>query len=169
MLRLLESGIVAARAQALVVMLIAAILLAASAAGEPDPGIEERFGDPSLLKWIFLAAAAFTAVGFRKSLSCTAARVARETNLATHGRGRRLRMGLLLNLRLATAAMAVLTVTPPPDLLLRALEPLLEPGVAALGWAGAMSIGVAYFGAGARSASLSLRPGAASAQRRNTC
>jgi hypothetical protein len=66
-------------------------------------------------------------------------------------------MGLLLNLRLATAAMAVLTVTPAPDLLLRALGPLLEPGATAFAWAGAMSIGVAYFGAAASAVRRSLR------------
>jgi hypothetical protein len=169
MLRLFESAIVAARAQTLVVMLIAAVFPATFMTGELDSGIQMRFGDPALLKWIFLAAAAVSALAFRKSLSRTASRVAREANLATHGRGRRLQIGLLLNLRLATAAMAVLTLTPAPDLLLRALGPLLEPGVAALGWAGAMSIGVAYFGAGARSASLSRRAETVGAERQDTC
>lgn len=64
---------------------------------------------------------------------------------------------MLLQLRVATAAMAVLTITPPPDLLLRLLAPLVDVDITALAWAGGMSVGVAYFGADGSTARRALR------------
>lgn len=117
MLRLFESGPVAARAQALVVLLTGAILIASGEIGNDHPAAAHRayaLGDPALLKWIFVAAASIAALSFWQSLSRTATRVARETHHMTGGRGKRLRKGLLLNLRLATTARALLTITPVP-------------------------------------------------------
>lgn len=113
--------------------------------------------DPTLLKWILLGAAAVCATGFSRSLARTAARVARETDQFTRGRGKRLQMRLLLNLRLATGAIAVLTLTPAPDLLVRVAALLVDPGLVQAVWAATMSVGVAYFGAAARAAHGALR------------
>lgn len=66
-------------------------------------------------------------------------------------------MGLMLDLRLATAAMALLTITPALDLLVRVLASLLDAKVTAFAWAGGMSVGVAYFGAAASAARRALR------------
>lgn len=160
MLRLFDSAVVAAQAQAILILLTGTILLASGMIGDGHSAVATReyaLADPALLKWIFLAAAAISALSFRQILSRTDARVARETHQLTGGRGKRLRMGLLMNLRLATAALALLTITPAPDLLVRALAPLLGADVTALAWAGGWSVGVAYFGAAASAARRALR------------
>jgi hypothetical protein len=160
MLRLFDSGVVAARAQTLFILLTAIILLASGVigGGHSAAGAQEyALADPALLKWMFLAAAGIAVLAFKQSLSRTASRVARETHHMTGGRGKRLRMGLLMNLRLATAAMGLLTITPAPDLLVRLLASLLDADVTGLAWAGGMSVGVAYFGAAASAARRALR------------
>lgn len=160
MLRLFDSGVVAARAQAILILLTATILLASGVIGDGHSAARSReyaLADPALLKWIFLAAAGIAALAFKQSLSRTANRVARETHHMTGGRGKRLRMGLMLDLRVATAAMALLTITPAPDLLVRVLASLLDADVTAFAWAGGMSVGVAYFGAAASAARRALR------------
>lgn len=168
MLRLFDSGAVAARAQILAVLVIAMVLIASTRSGDTvlaaaaprANGVTE----PDLLKWIFLAVSALVAISFGQSLSRTASHLARATRLLTRGRAKRLQMALLMNLRLATAALAVLTITPPPDLLLRALAPLIDADVTAIVWAGGMSVGVAYFGAAASAARRALRPSRHSAR-----
>jgi hypothetical protein len=160
MLQLFDSAVVAARAQAILILLTTAILLASGVIGDGHAAAGSReyaLTDPALLKWIFLAAAGIAAVAFKQSLSRTASRVARETHHMTGGRGKRLRMGLLMNLRLATAAMGLLTITPAPRLLVRLLGSLLDADVTAFAWAGGMSVGVAYFGAAASAARRALR------------
>ena len=155
MLRLFDSAVVAARAQAILMLLTGTILLASGMIGGSHSAAAPRqyaLSDPGLLKWAVLAAAAIAALSFRQSLSRTAARVARETHHMTGGRAKRLRISLLLNLRLAVAALIALTITPPPELLVRVLSPLLGADVTSFAWAGGMSIGVAYFGAAASAA-----------------
>lgn len=154
MLRLFDCAVLAARAQLAIALLIG-ILLAASSTGWAPAWLASV--DPADLKWIFLATAAVAATGFRQSLSRTAARVAHETDVLARGRAKRLRLRLLLNLRGAVAAMAVLTITPAPDLLLRAVAPLLDRPLVQAIWAGAMSVGVAYFGAAASAARRTIR------------
>lgn len=160
MLHLFDCAPVAARAHAILLLLTGTILIISGMIGSPHSAAAAPVGalaDPALFKWVFLATAGIAAVSFRQSLSRTAARIARETHHRTGGRGKRLRMSLMMNLRLATAAMALLTITPAPRLLVRALAPLLEADVTALAWAGLMSIGVAYFGAAASAARRALR------------
>ena len=158
MLRRLESGVVAARAQFVLVVLIATIVLALADAGNGRlAALAVSVGDPAALKWILLAASAVSATAFRRSLSRTARRLSQETERAVPGRPKRMRMDLMLTLRVATGAMAILTITPPPEALLRLLGPVLDPDTAALAWAGAMSVGVAYFGSGASAARRALQ------------
>ena len=157
MLRLLESGVVAARAQIMLVLATGTALSLAQAGGRRVGSLAQTIGDPAVLKWIFLGVAVIAAIGFRRSLSRTARQLSRETQRISHGRAKRVRIDLLLTLRVATAAMVILTITPPPRLLAGALEPLLDGRLTGGIWAGAMSVGVAYFGAGAAAARRALR------------
>lgn len=160
MLRFFDSGALAARAQAVAVLLIWMVLPALAGNSAADVAtVPRKFGlsDPELLKWIFLVVSAVVAISYGQSQSRNAARVAKATQLITAGRGKRLQISMLLQLRVATAAMAVLTITPPPDLLLRLLAPLVDVDITALAWAGGMSVGVAYFGADASTARRALR------------
>jgi hypothetical protein len=150
MLRLFDCAGLAARVQIGAVLLVGTILVVMEGIGLSATG--DAYARPELLKWMFLAAAAVAAVSFRQRLSQTAARVSKDTDLVMRGRAKRLQIGLLLNLRLATGAVAVLTITPAPDLLVRALEPLIDTRVVQFLWAGSMSVGVAYFGAAASAA-----------------
>lgn len=157
MLRLLESGVVAARAQLVLVLLIG-IVLSLVQTGDGQIGSTARtVGDPAVLKWVFLGLAAIAALGFRRSLSRTARRLAAETQRISRGRAKRVRIDLLLTLRVATAAMVILTITPPPALLVDALGALLDVRLIGWIWSATASIAVAYFGAGAAAARRALR------------
>jgi hypothetical protein len=157
MLRLFDCAVLAARAQMILGLMVVLVAAVATSVGNGPVGLERALGDPALLKWILLAAAAVCAMSFRRSLARTAARVARETDQITPGRGKRLQMRLVLNLRLATGALAVLTLTAAPDLLIRPAALLVDPALAQTVWAATMSVGLAYFGAAARAARFGLR------------
>jgi hypothetical protein len=157
MFRLFESGVLAARAQIVLVLAIGTALSLARMGDSRVGSLAQTIGDPAVLKWIFLGVAAIAATGFQPSLSRTARRLSHETQRISAGRARRVRIDLLLTLRLATAAMAILTITPPPKLLVGAFDPLLDARLTCWAWAGTMSVGAAYFGAGAAAARRALR------------
>src|SRR5688572_26398936 len=116
MLGLLESGVIAARAQIGLVLVIGTALSLAETGRNRVGSLAQTIGDPAVLRWIFLGVAVIAAIGFRRSLSRTAGRLLQETQRISHGSPKRVRIDLLLTLRVATAAMVVLTLTPPPTL-----------------------------------------------------
>ena len=157
---LFEAGFIAARIQAGLVLLALLFLWATNGGSDLGTGLQidnEVASASPFLRWSFLAVAALAAVHSRRSVSRTAARVVRVSDHIMGGRARRLQIALAVRLWLATTALAVLTVASAPSQWVRLAATLVPLWLAAFLWSGALSVGVAFFGANAFAAAHSLR------------
>jgi len=157
---LFEAGLLAGRTQAVLLLLI--LVVERGTGGESDGGAAaplaaDASAVPSVFRWAALGAAAVAALLAGQSAARTAGRIARVASDLTAGRGKRLQIALLVRLWLAAAALAILAIAPVPVLWTGLIGSIVPASIASLSWTAGLSIGVAYFGANAYAAALSLR------------
>jgi len=154
---LLQAGLVAAGRQlfavAVITLIISGLESDHSTLRDTDAtGVQCLLFQSPFLQFAYLFAAIGLAFSNDRFIALTGARIRRASHLMNtvkpEGGSRR------LGAELAIAAMffAVITVRTPPDFLLTAGHYAGSACVAAIGWAGSMSVGVACFGASAHAA-----------------
>ena len=153
--RIFKVGIVAARRQliAVAVVTIAALLLPSlGVTGRSTQSIETEAGAlrisvSQLLKWVYLFIAVGLALTTDRLIELTADHIRRMLTVLRHIAPEHTLKALAFQLGLATVMLAGFTLSAPPELLIALGRNFGCACIASIGWAGTMSIGVAFFGA----------------------
>ena len=153
--RIFRAGIVAARRQliAVVIVSVAVFLLPShNLTGRDALWIESdveafRISVSQLLKWTYLLIAVGLASTTDRPIDLTAERVRRAFKIIRLSAPAHTLKALAFQLGLATIMLAGFTLSTPPELLVALGRNFGCACIASIGWAGTMSIGVAFFGA----------------------
>jgi len=153
MLPLLEASLVAAARQlvAVTILTLGILLLATHKviSQEGSASSEVYFSVSQFLTWAYLLCAVGLILTRSGSLVRTATRLRRASRIVEPKRALR---RLMVQLGLAVVAFTILALRPPPESLVEISRYLGCASAASIVWAGAMSVGVAGFGAGAHAA-----------------
>ncbi|WP_141237217.1 hypothetical protein [Sphingopyxis sp. GW247-27LB] len=151
LLWLLQAGTVAARRQLLAVLIVTSLfgLLSKSGLAGPllTPGSSGRLEVSPALTWSYLLLAVNSAILPKHLIASTAAQIRLITRRLSPMNPNKEAIELSSMLWLAAISDGVLTVTPPPALLLTVSGYFRCSTAGAIGWVALMSIGVAFFGA----------------------
>ena len=154
--RIFRAGVVAARRQlaavAIVTIAVVLILPSHNLTGRGGPSIESdaeafRISASQLLKWAYLLIAVGLALTTNRLVDLTAKRVRRAFGVTHPIVPEHTLKALAFQLGLATVTLAAFTLSTPPEVLAAIGRSLGCACIASIGWAGTMSIGVAFFGA----------------------
>lgn len=159
-IRLFQAGLVAACAQFLAAALATLLVLLAARYELIAPTLAEICLDagslPSsvspLLTWIYLLTAIGIALTSGRFVDFTAAHIRRASRLMQPAEPDHATKALLVQLWLAAIGFAILTLRPPPDVWIEMGRNFGDACAASIVWSGAMSIGLACFGANAHAA-----------------
>jgi len=150
---LFQAGIVGAKRQLLAIIVVTLTLGLLSKLGLTDPLVAPsssgRLEVTPALTWTYLLLAAAMAILPKVVVDRTAARMRLIARHYSPSNPRKFSDELRAMLWLAAISDGVLTVVPPPAILLIISGSILSPAAGALGWAAVMSVGAAYFGANA--------------------
>jgi len=152
---ILGVGIVAARRQLIAVLIVtvAVLLLPSHSLTTRDTPLIEtdaeafRTSVSQLLKWTYLLIAVGLASTTDRPIDLTAERVRRAFKIIRLSAPAHTLKALAFQLGLATIMLAGFTLSTPPELLVALGRNFGCACIASIGWAGTMSIGVAFFGA----------------------
>ena len=145
--QLLHAGIVAARRQlAALVIFTLVLLLTAQITGNSLPSITP------LLPWGCLLVALGFALTSGRSIEVTARRIRRGSDLFQVVGPKHVLMALTAQFGLAAILLAILALREPPNTITVVVEYFGVGSADSIIWAGAMSVGVACFGASAHAA-----------------
>ena len=159
MLRISRAGLAAACFQFIaVVMVTTGVLLLA-----PDDLLPATLGvDPvggsrsnsglSLLTWAYLLTAVGVALTSSWSIDSTSAHIRQASRRMRQFQPYQATKFFLAQLLFAVIGLVALTLRPPPELLISAGRQFELGWIFSIGWSGAMSIAIAFFGATARAA-----------------
>jgi hypothetical protein len=153
--RIFKAGIVAARRQLIAVLIVTvAVLLLPShnLTGRDMPSTESdaeafRIAVSQLLKWAYLLIAVGLTLTTDRPVDLTAERIRRAFSVIRRIAPEHTLKALAFQLSLATVMLAAFTLSSPPELLAALGRNLGCACIASIGWAGMMSVGVAFFGA----------------------
>jgi hypothetical protein len=106
-----------------------------------------RIAVSQLLKWAYLLIAVGLALTTDRTVDLTAERIRRAFSVIRRIAPEHALKALAFQLSLATMMLAAFTLSTPPELLAALGRNLGFACIASIGWAGTMSIGVAFFGA----------------------
>jgi len=145
--QLLHAGIVAARRQlAALVIFTLVLLLTAQITGNSLPSTTP------LLPWGCLLVAFGFALTSSRSIEITARRIRRGSDLLQVVGTKHVLMALTAQFGLGAILLAILALREPPNTITVVVEYFGVGSAASIIWAGAMSVGVACFGASAHAA-----------------
>jgi len=145
--QLLHAGIVAARRQlAALVIFTLVLLLTAQITGNSLPSTTP------LLPWGCLLVAFGFALTSSRSIEVTARRIRRGSDLLQVVDTKHVLMALTAQFGLGAILLAILALREPPNTITIVVEYFGVGSAASIIWAGAMSVGVACFGASAHAA-----------------
>ena len=161
MLKLLRAGYVAAIRQIAAVFLIALAVVTLTkigvlGVGHPIPRVQTGDQESLLFAYADLTAIAVISTCDRSSLQ-TADSIRRASRLMNPADPNRAADVLQSLLWIPTAGFAILTLTPPPSVLIEACNCIGLSWAVGISWSGVMSICMAAFGANARAASSAAR------------
>jgi hypothetical protein len=155
MARLFQAGLVGSILQLAAVGLATCLVIwlkwhGSVASSELGAELLAKAGDLlAVLPWVYLVIASGAAMTASRFIDLTALRIRHASRLMHPIEPDRASRTLLTQLAITAVAFAVMTVRPPPDLLVQAFESLGHPHAASLAWSAIMSIGAASFGANA--------------------
>ena len=156
MIRLILAGLVAASAQLMTVVLATVMVFVAGRSGLIALTLAEICPDGEalspLLTWIYLLTAIGIALTSNRFVNFTAAHVRRASRLMQASAPDHATKSLLVQLWLAATGFAILTLRPPPHLWIELGRCFGAGCSASIVWSGAMSVGLACFGANAHAA-----------------
>ena len=159
-IRLFQAGLVAACAQLMAVALATLLVFLAGRSGLIAPTLAEICPDAESsptsvsppLTWIYLLTAIGIALTSGRFVDFTAAHIRRASRLMRPAEPDHATKSLLVQLWLAAIGFAILTLRPPPHVWIETGRYWGLGCTASIIWPGAMSIGLACFGANAHAA-----------------
>lgn len=160
MLRFLRAGLVAASRQVVAVLVITflvSLLTSHNFTGQEAPAMSSgaqsyRISVSQLLTWTYLLFAVGFVLTYDRSIDLTAKRIRHASRLVRNVPPGYASRTLVAQFGVAAVFFAAMALRAPPQLLVDGSRYLGCADGAVIGWAGAMSVGVACFGASAHSA-----------------